>query len=606
MEISIDTIFIFNSTLKSPNKKPSDDEIQDAKLLYYYCPRDEELLIKRSNLGIIEGTMSFMESFEKTNEKFLFTELNNFYFIANCYESDFIICFITKKNTLFSPYENIDTKKEWLKSFLDNFYNLFCLYHNSFSQFFLSKENPELSIPLSDNKKDIIKDFIKNYLVYLQDIKIGFIDKMQFLKVSNNIQANILFSIQKIKENFKDIKLITALYKGKIIYNDLPFDSFSLLYNLFFSCFTGFSKHNNFEKPSFEKSSVDENKKEILENIFNLDLDNNEKDNEEIKTNEGKKEEYIKTEQVIIKEEEEKKEEETKEKEEEEKKEEETKEKEEEEKKEEETKEKEEEEKKEEENKEKEEEVKKEEETKEKEEEVKKEDIKKNIEITFEGEENFKNSKNSSPQKQKNNVNEESLFSRNLSPFRKVFQINKEGFLLGKAEQLSKIFFPTIYIQKLEQKEYKLLIFYCIGITIFMFLDIDTSIKSIPSNLDFKKIGGKLFTNDIIIEMEKCLKSQSHDNSISNIYYHNEGNKNIILSGFSKKNKDKLVFLERIMFINNKINLNCFTNFKGYYIYCLNSIGRKIIMIFNDSNNIQQFKQEIEKTKKEFDFAFLE
>ena len=539
MEISIDTIFIFNSTLKSPNKKPSDDEIQDAKLLYYYCPRDEEILIKRSNLGIIEGTMSFMESFEKTNEKFLFTELNNFYFIANCYESDFIICFITKKNTIFSPYENIDTKKEWLKSFLDNFYNLFCLYHNSFSQFFLSKENPELSIPLSDNKKDIIKDFIKNYLVYLQDIKIGFIDKMQFLKVSNNIQANILFSIQKIKENLKDIKLITALYKGKIIYNDLPFDSFSLLYNLFFSCFTGFSKHNNFEKPSFEKSSVDENKKEILENIFNLDLENNEKDNEERKTNEEKKEEDIKTEQEIIKEEE-----------------------------------------------------------------VKKEDIKKNIEITFEGEENFKNSKNSSPQKQKNNVNEESLFSRNLSPFRKVFQINKEGFLLG--EQISKIFFPTIYIQKLEQKEYKLLIFYCIGITIFMFLDIDTSIKSIPSNLDFKKIGGKLFTNDIIIEMEKCLKFQSHDNSISNIYYNNEGNRNIILSGFSKKNKDKLVFLERIMFINNNINLNCFTNFKGYYIYCLNSIGRKIIMIFNDSNNIQQFKQEIEKTKKEFDFAFLE
>ena len=580
MEISIDTIFIFNSTLKSQNKKPSDDEIQDAKLLYYYCPRDEEILIKRSNLGIIEGTMSFMESFEKTNEKFLFTELNNLYFIANCYESDFIICFITKKNTIFSPYENIDTKKEWLKSFLDNFYNLFCLYHNSFSQFFLSKENPELSIPLSDNKKDIIKDFIKNYLVYLQDIKIGFIDKMQFLKVSNNIQANILFSIQKIKENLKDIKLITALYKGKIIYNDLPFDSFSLLYNLFFSCFTGFSKHNNFEKPSFEKSSVDENKKEILENIFNLDLENNEKDNEERKTNEGKKEEDIKTEQEIIKEEEVKKEEETKEKEEEEKKEEETKEKEE--------------------------EVKKEEETKEKEEEVKKEDIKKNIEITFEGEENFKNSKNSSPQKQKNNVNEESLFSRNLSPFRKVFHINKEGFLLGKAEHISKIFFPTIYIQKLDEKEYKLLIFYYIGITIFMFLDIETSIKSIPSNVDFKKIGGKLFTNEIIREMENCLKIQSYDNSISNSYYYNEGNKNIILSGFSKKNKDKLVFLERIMFINNNINLNCFTNFKGYYIYCLNSIGRKIIMIFNDSNNIQQFKQEIEKTKKDFDFAFLE
>ena len=35
-QLTLKHLFIFNPTLKSPKKKPSDDEAQDAKLLYYY------------------------------------------------------------------------------------------------------------------------------------------------------------------------------------------------------------------------------------------------------------------------------------------------------------------------------------------------------------------------------------------------------------------------------------------------------------------------------------------------------------------------------------------------------------------------------------------
>ena len=38
---------IFNSALKSPKKKPSDDEAQDAKLLYYY-PQNEGSVLKHT------------------------------------------------------------------------------------------------------------------------------------------------------------------------------------------------------------------------------------------------------------------------------------------------------------------------------------------------------------------------------------------------------------------------------------------------------------------------------------------------------------------------------------------------------------------------------
>ena len=588
MEISIDTIFIFNSTLKSPKKKPSDDEVQDAKLLYYYCPRDEEILIKRSNLGIIEGTMSFMESFEKTNEKFLFTELNNFYFIANSYENDFIICFITKKNSNFTPYENIDTKKNWLKSFLDNFYNLFTLYHNSLSDFFLNKENPEISFPLSDNKNNIMKDFIVNYLLYLKDIKIAFIDKMQFLKVSNNIQANILFSIQRIKETIPNIKLITALYKGKIIYNDLPFESFSLFYNIFFFINNANPKLN-LNIPSFD----DEKNSLILERNINK-INDLEKKNEINKKEEDKNEVNIKEE---VKKEEDKKEEfkngEDKKEEDKNKlniKEEDKN------------------------------EVNKKEEDKnevnkkeeDKNEVNKKEEDKKNREkFTYNINEIKSSSKNQSPIKDKNkdinNIKNIDNFSKNKSPFRKAFQIN-QGFLIGRNEKKTQeIFFPKIYIKKLEQKEYKLLIYYFFGITIFMFFDINTEINSIPTNNDIKKLNVKLFTNEIITELEKCHKIKKSENSNINVYYNNYMNKNIIFSGFfNKKNKDKIFFLEKTLFINNNVNLNSLTHFKGYYIYHLNSIGRNLTLIINDSITINQITKEIEKIKKEYDFAFLE
>ena len=51
---ALKSCFIFSPVIKPNKAKPSDDEIQDAKLLIYY-PSSEETLIKRSNIGIIEG-----------------------------------------------------------------------------------------------------------------------------------------------------------------------------------------------------------------------------------------------------------------------------------------------------------------------------------------------------------------------------------------------------------------------------------------------------------------------------------------------------------------------------------------------------------------------
>ena len=536
--ITIEKIFIFNPILKSPKKKASDDEKQDAKLLYYY-PKEEELLIKRSNLGIIEGTINFMESFEKTNHKFIYTELNNILFVANCYEENFILCFIIKKYIKFSPYENINTKKEWIKMALDNFYNMFCFYHNSFSDFFLKEKNSDISFPLSDDKINVIKDFIITFLEYYDNIKLPFVTNMQYLKVSHNLQIAILFSMHKLKENIPDISLLTSVYKGKIIYNEVPFDSISLLYNLFYQILDSTAKINSFKPPvNVKKDEI--KKEEKKENI-------EDKKEEENNIEEKKEEKNI----------EEKKEEENTE------------------------------EKKEEENI-----------------EEKKEEDKNNIE-----DKKKENIKTDSKNEKEENINE--IILTNVSPFRKIFSVTtlQEGYLLGKSPDINpKIFIPTIYIKSLEESEYKLLIYYYKGITIFMFLKKETNINSIQYD-NVKEVIKKIFSNEIINELEKSHKTINEN---YNIFSVNSADKSLKASGiFTKNNRDLNYFFQRILFVNNDVYLNSLTyfkggiNFKGGYIYYLNSLGRKVIFILNDSLSFNQLKSEIEKNEKECDFIFL-
>ena len=251
--LKIRELFIFNTKLKSPKKKPSDDEAQDAKLLYYY-PEDTEILVKRSNIGIVEGTLSFMQAFEKIDSNFLYTELNKTYFIANGYEDDFMIGFILDKENLktFNKYENLDTKKKWLKELLNNFYETFILFHNKLSEFFLNKENPYVNLGLPNDKIFMLRDFINNYFKFFEAIKLPIIDNLQYFTMNSNFQSGILLALQRLAEKMPNLKMSSIIYKGKVIHNQLPFEIISILYNLFFSSYECTPKYNTFSVPTLQ------------------------------------------------------------------------------------------------------------------------------------------------------------------------------------------------------------------------------------------------------------------------------------------------------------------------------------------------------------------
>ncbi len=575
--LKIRELFIFNTQLKSPKKKPSDDEAQDAKLLYYY-PEDTEVLVKRSNIGIVEGTLSFMQAFEKVDSNFLYTELNKTFFIADGFEEDFMIGFILDKENskTFNKYENLETKKMWLKELLNNFYNTFLLFHNKLSEFFLSKEKPYVNLGLPKDKQFMINDFVKNYLAFTETLKIPIINNLQYFYMNSFLESGLILSIQRLKEKMPHLKMTSIIYKGKLLHNQLPFEVISILYNIFFSSYECTTKYDTFSEPSFD--------------IFQQNKLKGEKDNNKISDNKKVKKNNVK---------EEKKEQEKKEQE-----------------------------KKDNENKEdNKNEIKQEpkEEDKEIDNKVEKKEENK-IEINEENKDEIK-------EDNKNEINEENKIetkneekgennepdSYKTSSYRKIFNLkdNSSNFLTGVIKDKGtpnnyNIFVPNIYIKELES-DYKMIIYLVkeTNTMFFFFFDKDFEIiKEIEQIEKMPKRISKYFKEqfDLIHEIEK-----NPTNENFTFCYKNSCNKSIKFSGFvNKKNNnifDWKLFenLQKSLFINGETEMTSLTRYKGgYYVYYIHSVDQEVVMFFKDHLTLNQVKQEVEKTKKaHFDNLFL-
>ena len=210
-------------------------------------------------------------------------------------------------------------------------------------------------------------------------------------------------------------------------------------------------------------------------------------------------------------------------------------------------------------------------------------------------------------------IDNEKLFSQKSSPFRKIFKLgeSKSGFLIGIKEiSLNNInvFIPNIYVKELD-KEYRFLVYYYHEMIIFLFIDKKFNVvNQLPKIKKISKWIDKFFLDNLNF-LTKMSKGAISENNL--FCYTNNANKSIRLSGFlSKKNQmDEKMFeiLKKSLFINENNNMSGLTKLRGYYVYYIKSMGRKIILFFKDSLTIPQLTQEINKVNKEnFQFIFLD
>ena len=273
-KLSFKSCFIFNPNLKPLKEKPSDDEKQDAKLLIYY-PNYEETLIKRSNMGIIEGTMGFQHKFnkmrkkEKNNDEFLLAELNSSYYFSQKYEDEyFIVILVDKKNKNFNINENVNYRVNLFKNILNNFYNYFYLFHGTFKENFCPNgKDIRTEKTQYDYLIAIFSDFIKSYFDYMGKFNTNDIFQPPILDAilysTTNIYPDLLLSILKVNEKYKEIKYISLIYNGFLIHNEIDIESMSLLYNMIYNNINGDNYMNKFRYPIFKEKEA---KNEIIDN----------------------------------------------------------------------------------------------------------------------------------------------------------------------------------------------------------------------------------------------------------------------------------------------------------------------------------------------------
>ena len=75
---------------------------------------------------------------------------------------------------------------------LDNFYDSFVLFHNKFYEFFLDKENPYINNGLSKEKLFMLNDFIMNYFIFIENMKLPLLNNMQYFTMNTNLQSELL------------------------------------------------------------------------------------------------------------------------------------------------------------------------------------------------------------------------------------------------------------------------------------------------------------------------------------------------------------------------------------------------------------------------------
>lgn len=61
-EIKIGSVFIVDPTLEPKTRKPTEDELTDVKILYFY-PENTNIHEKRKQVGISEGIVNFFIDF---------------------------------------------------------------------------------------------------------------------------------------------------------------------------------------------------------------------------------------------------------------------------------------------------------------------------------------------------------------------------------------------------------------------------------------------------------------------------------------------------------------------------------------------------------------
>lgn len=226
--------FIFDPELVHENPKPSEEEAQDAKIIYYSpsCAPAEE---KRSQVGLIEGLISFTAMFGGAKGgplRSLRTKQLAFSVLEAEPHTWMVLAMRhpqagPEKGGQGEPqYEEESLADSTLQAVLQNCYSVFRLLHGEIQSFVKKHSMHKLF--------DLLEDFIPAFIETVDASDLGIfheIDGFHYGPVERNTCVSIHCFLGRLQEQFPAIRHSALLYNAHLIYTNVSLSDMKVLYS---------------------------------------------------------------------------------------------------------------------------------------------------------------------------------------------------------------------------------------------------------------------------------------------------------------------------------------------------------------------------------------
>lgn len=230
--------FIFDPELAPESPKPSEEEVADAKILYY-SPSSASVEEKRSQVGLLEGIIAFAAMFQgeesvRSNGPLRSLRTKQLAFsILEVEPHTWMV--LVMRHAQVSPegsrgsaepvYDEERPSDSTLQAILKNCHSILRLLHGEIQSFVRSKSLDKLS--------DLLEDFIPAFLETVDTTDMGIfqeLDGFRYGPVERNTCVTIHCFLDKLQEQFPQIRHSALLYNAHLIYSSCSLDDLVVLY----------------------------------------------------------------------------------------------------------------------------------------------------------------------------------------------------------------------------------------------------------------------------------------------------------------------------------------------------------------------------------------
>lgn len=229
--------FIFNPELRPDESggRPSEEEISDAKIIYYspsYASAEE----KRSQVGLLEGLIAFTKEFSGDKGGPLKTVRTKqlAFSILECEPSIWMVLVMRHptsqrevvKGQMETKFDEEQLDDNTLHAVLSNCYSVFRLLHGEIQSFIKEHSMQKLF--------DLLEDFIPAFIETIDAGDLGIfheIDGFHYGPVERNTCVSIHCFLNRLQEQFPAIRHAALLYNAHLIYSGFSLTDMKVLYS---------------------------------------------------------------------------------------------------------------------------------------------------------------------------------------------------------------------------------------------------------------------------------------------------------------------------------------------------------------------------------------